>query len=132
MKKAVFILSILLMTIVSFSQESRTSNGFGRSGGGNPRMKEMLKQKLADELKLTESQSDSVATIQMESQKTMRDIKMDSAISQEEKENKLTELKAVRNKKLKAVLTDEQIGKLQEMVENMRKNRGQKEGAGKE
>ena len=132
MKKVVFTLSILLMTLVSFSQESRTSNGFGRSGGGNPRMKEMLKQKLADELKLTESQSDSVATIQMESQKTMRDIKMDSAISQEEKENKLTELKAVRNKKLKAVLTDEQIGKLQEMVENMRKNRGQKDEKGKE
>ena len=132
MKKAVFTLSILLMTLVSFSQESRTSNGFGRSGGGNTRMKEMLKQKLADELKLTESQSDSVATIQMESQKTLRDIKMDSAISQEEKENKLAELKAVRNKKLKAVLNDEQIIKLQEMIENMRKNRDQKDGSGKE
>ena len=95
-------------------------------------MKEMLKQKLADELKLTESQSDSVATIQMESQKTLRDIKMDSAISQEEKENKLAELKAVRNKKLKAVLNDEQIIKLQEMIENMRKNRDQKDGSGKE
>ena len=132
MKKTVFTLSILLMTLVSFSQESSTNNGFRRSGSGNPRMKEALKQKLTDELKLTESQADSVATIQMEAQKNMRDIKVDTSISKEEKENKLAEYKAVRNKKLKAVLNDEQIIKLQEMIENMRKNRDQKEGAGKE
>lgn len=127
MKKLFLALSILLMTTFAFSQDSKSSTGLRRGGGGadNPRMKEAIKQKLMSELKLTDVQADSVTVIQMESQKNMRELRKESSLSPEDKENKLTEMKAARNKKLKAILTEEQIGKLQEMMENMRKNREQ-------
>ena len=125
MKKLFLALSIMLMTTFAFSQDSKSSTGLGRGadGAGNPRMKEALKQKLISELKLTDAQADSVTVIQMESQRKMRELRMESSLSPEDKESKQTEIKAVRNKKLKAILTEEQIGKLQEMMENMRKNR---------
>lgn len=128
MKKLILAFSILCLTTNAFTQETQSNTGGLRRGGGgagNPRVKEVLKQKLISELNLTEVQADSVAAIQMDAQKNMRALKMESSLSPEDKENKLAEMKDARNKKLKALLTDEQIVKLQEMMDNMRKNREQ-------
>lgn len=128
MKKLILALCILCLTSNVFTQETQSNSGGMRRGGGgagNPRVKEALKQKLISELNLAEAQADSIAVIQMDAQKNMRALKMESSLSIEDKENKLAELKAARNKKLKALLTEEQIVKLQEMMDNMRKNREQ-------
>lgn len=129
MKKLFLAIGILCMTTISFSQETQSSMGMARRGGGagNPKMKEVLKQKLISELNLSEAQADSVSAIQMEAQKNMRELKMESSLSPEDKEKKLSEMKSARNKKLKAILSESQIAKLQEMLDNMRKNREQGE-----
>ncbi len=132
MKKIILAFTAILITLASFSQEgeSKNSGGLRRGGGGNPRMKEALKQRLITDLKLSPEQADSVSVIQFNHQKNARDLKQNTELSEDDKKNKMKDLIIERNAKLKGILNDEQIKKLQEMMEEM-KNRRQENGEGK-
>ncbi len=132
MKKFILALTAILFTIVSFSQEneSKNSGGLRRGGGGNPRMKEALKQRLITDLKLSPEQADSVSVIQFNHQKSAREIKQNTELSEDDKKSKMKQLIVERNAKLKSILNEDQIIKLQEMMEEM-KNRRQENGEGK-
>ena len=126
MKKGILALSILLLTVAAYAQESKTTNG-RRGGGGNPHMKEALTQQLVKELQLTDSQVDSVVSIQFDFQRDMRETKQNINITESDKEAKITEMKVARNNKLRAVLSAAQVEKLQAVIEEMRKTRQQQQ-----
>lgn len=130
MKKIILALTAILITIVSFSQEGegKNSGGLRRGGGGNPRMKEALRQRLVRDLQLTPEQADSVSAIQLYFQKSTRELKQNATFSEDEKKSKMKQLMVERNAKLKSILNDDQIKKLQEIVEEMKSRRQENSG----
>ena len=110
--------------------------GYSAPDGAHPRLEKRI-QKVVDELGLTDDQKAQVVQIMEESQDARRKIFEDHGItfgsgerpSPEQMKEIRPELKALRestHEKLKAILSDEQISKLEE-----RPHRGQREGEGK-
>ena len=90
----------------------------GRGGGG-----EMMKQRLKDELKFSDAKIDSVMAIQMDFQAKNRELRTDQSMSDADKKTKTEAATAARQARLKTVLNDEEIKKLDAYYEEMRKNR---------
>jgi predicted transglutaminase-like cysteine proteinase len=86
-----------------------------------------MKQKLKDELKLTDVQADSVTTIQQEFRPKMREVFMDQSMSQDDKKAKLAAINDQSNKRIQAVLGDDLFKKYQDWWQ---KNRPQRGGGG--
>jgi periplasmic protein CpxP/Spy len=105
-----------------------------QDGNGAPRdpakMREMMKERLKAELKLTDAQADSVASIQQEFGGKSRELRSNTTLSDEDKKAKMEELNQARKKRMKTVLTDEQVQKLEELNEKARKERMQRQGQG--
>lgn len=83
-----------------------------------------MKQKLKDDLKLTDVQADSVSAIQQEFRPQMREIFMDQSMSREDKQAKLQTIQAQADKRIQAVLGDDLFKKYQEWREQNRPQRG--------
>ena len=83
MKKLLFM--ICLFTVNTLAINAQTQQD--RPGGG--RMNEMIKQRLKDEIKLTDVQIDSVMAIQGEMQMKNRQIRMDENINEDQKKIKM-------------------------------------------
>jgi hypothetical protein len=116
MKKLLFLLfAALSIGVIAHAQPGR---------GQNP---EAMKQMLKDSLQLSDKQLDSVSAILQEFQPKQREIFMDQSMSREDKMAKIQELNKQRNARLKAVLTEEQMKKYQDMEERRR----QRQGAGR-
>jgi predicted nucleic acid-binding Zn ribbon protein len=86
-----------------------------------------MKQKLKDELKLSDVQADSVVAIQAEFRPKMREIFMDQSMSQDDKRAKLAPISEQQNKRIQAVLGDDLFKKYQDWWQ---KNRPQRQGGG--
>lgn len=86
-------------------------------------MNEMMKQRLKDEIKLTDVQIDSVMAIQGDMQGKNRQIRMDESMNEDQKKTKMDVNMAERKARLKNSLSEEQITKLDAMYEEMRKMR---------
>ena len=86
-----------------------------------------MKQKLKDDLKLTDVQADSVVAIQTEFHPKMREIFMDQSMSQDDKKAKLAPINEQQNKRIQAVLGDDLFKQYQEWWQ---KNRPQRQGGG--
>lgn len=95
-----------------------------RQGGDPAARKAAMIQRLKDELKLTDVQADSVATISQEFQPKMREIFMDQSLSQEDRKAKLDPIIDARNKRIQANLGDDLFKKYLEWQEKMRQQRG--------
>ncbi|MBS1915310.1 MAG: hypothetical protein JST87_03475 [Bacteroidetes bacterium] len=83
-----------------------------------------MKQKLKDDLKLTDVQADSVSAIQQEFRPQMREIFMDQSMSREDKQAKIQVIQAQADKRIQAVLGDDLFKKYQEWREQNRPQRG--------
>lgn len=124
MKKLLFVLA--LFATVSAVQAQ------GGGQGGDPaarmqRMKEMIKPQLIEKTKLTDAQADKVLEINMASQQKSREIRMDQAMSDDDKKKKNEEINAERLKAYAAIpLTADQIKAVNDFFEEMRKNRPQR------
>ncbi len=94
----------------------------GRGGGG-----EMMKQRLKDELKFSDVKIDSVMAIQMDFQMKNRGLRTDQSMSDADKKTKMETNNAARQARLKTVLSDEEIKKLDAYYEEMRKNRANRQ-----
>jgi len=85
--------------------------------------KAAMKQKLMDDLKFTDVQADSVANISQEYGPKMREIYMDQSLSQDDKKTKLAPINEERNKRLQAVLGDDNYKKYKDWEDKMRQQR---------
>lgn len=100
---------------------------YAQQGGGGRMDPAAMKQKLKDDLKLTDVQADSVVAISQEFRPKMRDIFMDQTLSQDDKRAKMTEIRDQQNKRVQAVLGDDLFKKYQDW---QAKNRPQRNGGG--
>ncbi|HEX4851637.1 MAG TPA: hypothetical protein VFV08_12555, partial [Puia sp.] len=83
-----------------------------------------MKQKMKDDLKLTDVQADSVSNIQKEFMPKRREIFMDQNMSESDKKTKLQSINDDANKRIQAVLGDDLFKKYQEWWEKNRPQRG--------
>jgi protein CpxP len=128
MKKLLLVLFVAaLASTATFAQDG--AGGGDRAARGKE-MREAMRTRLKDELKLTDVQADSVMSIQQDFQMKNRAIRQDQALSDDDKKAKTKDLETERNKKLKGILSDEQMTKLEAYNENMRKMREQRQGQG--
>lgn len=121
------IIACLVMVLSFTAIHSYAQNG----GGGADRMakmKEMMKQQLKDSLQLDDAKADQVVAIQSDFMQQRRPIMMDQSLSADDKKTKLKALSDAEKEKLKTVLTDDQIQKLEAMQRN--RMRGGRWGGG--
>ena len=113
-KKFAFILFVMsFFSVAGFAQ------------GGKQNMGEM-KKRLKDSLKLTDVQIDSVEAIKAEFQPRIKSIMKDESLSKDQKKEKVKPVKQEMVTRLKTFLTDEQFQKLEEMEQEMKKQKGNK------
>lgn len=93
--------------------------------GGRGQNLETMKQVYKDSLQLTDVQLDSVTVITKEFLPKQREIMMNQDMSREDKFAAMKVVNEERNKRLKAVLSDDQFKKLQEMEQRRRQQRFQ-------
>lgn len=122
MKKILF--TVLVLAVSAITVMAQQGQGGGRPGTGQ--MREMMRDRLKTELKATDAQADSILAIQQGFQMKARDVRMDQALSADDKKTKMTALESDRKTKLQAVLSAEQVTKVEELYENMRKMREQR------
>jgi len=105
-----------------------TTKALAQGGGnGDPaammqRMKERVKPALIEKTKLTDAQADKVIEISFANQRKRREIRMDQAMSAEDKTKKNTEIDEAQNKEFKTIpLTDDQVKEVNIFFEEYRK-----------
>ncbi len=100
------------------------SSLYAQQGDRAARAAEM-KQKMKDDLKLTDVQADSISAIQQEFMPKRREIFTDQSLSRDDKMTKIQEINDQANKRIQAVLGDDLFKKYQDWVQ---KNRPQRMG----
>ncbi|MFL9485689.1 hypothetical protein ACI6Q2_23100 [Chitinophagaceae bacterium LWZ2-11] len=116
MKKSIL---LILLTVAFFSvTKAQTPQNDRRA-----EMVQALKQRLKDEVKLSDVQADSVLAITLRYSTQIRPIRMDQSLSAEDKDNKVKPLENERNAKWKsnAGLNDDQLKKVKDLFDNMQK-----------
>jgi len=83
-----------------------------------------MKQRLKDELKLTDVQIDTVLAIQQVYQPRSREIWMDQTMSDTDKQAKMKVISEERNKRFETSLGKDLAQKLSEYYAKMQQNRG--------
>ncbi|MDQ6813629.1 MAG: hypothetical protein M3040_07835 [Bacteroidota bacterium] len=126
MKRTSLILTIfILCSSASFSQ--RFAIGGVHRGGTSPVDRQRMVEKLKSELKLTDDQANAVVVIQQDYQLKARSVKMDSQTTEQEKKEKLLPIEEERNQKLKKILNDEQINRIDEVTREVNNGRYKKQ-----
>lgn len=86
------------------------------------RMKDKIKPELVSKTGITEAQADKVIDITFSLQRQRRQVRMDQAISEDEKTKRYAEIDAARDKEYSAIpLTEEQIKAVNGFFEDIRK-----------
>ncbi len=128
MKKLFSIL--VAMTALVFSLQAQPPGG----GGGDPeamkaRMKERIKPMMVKEAGVSDAEADKILDINFDFQMKSRPIRMDQALSEDDKKKKMKEAEDARDASMKAIpLTDEKMAKVKTFYDEMRKK--QQEGRG--
>lgn len=128
-KKFLF-LAILGMALCASNSLLAQGGGRGDTTAMKKRQEEMLQQVKAD-LKLTDTQADSLSAIQKEFQGKMRAIFKDESVSREDKRTKMEPLNEERNKRLQAAFGDDLFKKYQAWMQEHRPQRGGGGGGGR-
>jgi hypothetical protein len=127
--RKLFLLIVLFTTVYA-------TKAVAQQGGGDPaammqRMKERIKPGLIEKAKLTDAEADKVIEINFSSQRKKRDVRMDQALSAEEKTKKNTEIEEAQTKELKAIpLSDDKIKDVTTFFEEYRKQQMERRNAG--
>ena len=104
---------------------SAFSTAFAQQGQGDMAARQAaMKQKLKDDLKLTDVQADSVSAINQEFRPQMRTIMMDQTMSQDDKKAKLQPISDAADKRIQAVLGDDLFKKYKDWRTANRPQRG--------
>jgi hypothetical protein len=110
MKKILFTLIVCAISFVS-AEAQVTSGGFRRAGTKHA-TKAMQRDKLKDTLNISEGKSKNVDALQQMYMLRIRAINLDTKLSKEERKSMIKEIQEERREKLRAVLTEEQLAKL--------------------
>lgn len=108
MKKIISVL-ILSASLIGVSADAQ------KGGQHGMQMKQMLK----DSLHLTDAQADSVVAIRAEFQKKIRSVMKDSTVAADKRKEEIQPLRKEMKTRLQAILTKEQMKKMQEMQQGM-------------
>lgn len=128
MKKIILSICILFTALTfTYAQDNRPAGGGQNRGTG----REAAKQRIKDELKLTDAQADSLMVVQQEFQMKNRELSSNTSISADDKKAKSKEFDSARRTKLKTFLNEDQLTKLDAYYENMRKIREQRQANNK-
>jgi hypothetical protein len=122
--KKIFMM-LLVVAISAGAAVAQDGNRPQRDGG---KMREAMKEKLKTDLKFTDVQVDSIMSIQQEFMGKNREVRTNTALSDDDKKAKMQELNEARKKRLKTILNEDQSKQLEEFYENMRKNREPRQG----
>jgi hypothetical protein len=120
--KKLFVLLFAFLTIGAVSQ--------AQQGSGRGMSPEAMIDAMKDSLNLSGKQVDSIKVIYKEFLPQLMAIRQDQEMSREDKMAKSKSLNEARNARIKAVLTDEQFKKYQEMEERRRQRMQQGAGRG--
>ena len=122
--KKIWVLTLLLVAFGLSSVQAQDGNRNGDPAAMLARMKERLKPQLIEKVKLTDAQADKVVEINFEGQRQRRELR---DLSQEDRQKKMAELNADRDKKLAAIpLTADQVKAVNDFFEEMRRNMPQR------
>lgn len=111
--KKLFVCSMIFMLAYTTVQAQTLTTGGFRRAGTNAQTKAMQRQKLQDSLGLTSDQSMKVDAIQQNFGLKIRALKLDTNIGEAERKSKLLELQAQRMGKLKEVISNQQIARME-------------------
>jgi len=118
MKKYIFVLVVLCISSTAFSQLRRAGTKKTMDSTSSPRMTRedrMERKEKLKELNLTEAQKVSMKEARNLQQESKRAIENDASLSPEQKSRKLKELRVAQMKKMKTILTPEQLEKFKQM-----------------
>ncbi|RFM26033.1 hypothetical protein [Deminuibacter soli] len=118
------IIACLVMVLSLTALHSYAQDGGGDRAARMQQMKEMQKQRLKDSLQIDDAKAEQVVNIQFESMQQQRTIWQDQSISADDKKSKMADLSAKTKDKLKTILTDDQITKLEAMQRNRMRQGG--------
>ena len=110
---------LLVMAVGSFTAVRAQQDPSARAAA--------MKQKMKDDLKLTDVQADSISAIHADMRPKMREIYQDQSLSDDDKKAKFKALNDQANTRIKAVLGDDLFKKYQDWWQ---KNRPQRMGGG--
>ena len=105
-------------------------------GGGDPeamkaRMKERIKPMLVQQAGVSDAEADKILDINFDFQMKSRPIRMDQALSEDDKKKKMKEAEDARDAAMKAIpLTEEKMVKVKAFYEEMRKRQQEGRGGG--
>jgi len=119
--KKLFLL-VFLFTTMYATKALAQGGGNGDPAAMMQRMKERVKPALIEKTKLTDAQADKIIEISFANQRKRREIRMDQAMSAEDKTKKNTEIDEAQNKEFKTIpLTDDQVKEVNIFFEEYRK-----------
>ena len=128
MKKLSLIAALALGTLVVCSTVAmaQDTNAAPKKGGkrGFPSVEQQM-ERLTTELSLTDEQKPKVEAVLKDSQKKRQDLFSDQSMDRQERRDKMTALREEQTKKLKEILTPDQMDKYTKMMEEM-KQKGRK------
>ena len=121
MKKMIFSIALLLaVNCAVYAQANEQRRGGARGA-------EMMKQRLKEELKFTDVKADSVTAIQQEFQSKNRELRTNSSMGDDKKKARMEQNDAERKTRLKALLSEEEMKKLDAYMESMKKMRQERQ-----
>jgi len=103
-------------------------------GGGDPeamkaRMKERVKPLLIQQVGVSDAEADKILEINFDFQMKTRELRMDQALSDDDRKKKMKELNDNRDKKVKEIpLSDEKVKAVNTFYEEMRKRQQEARG----
>jgi hypothetical protein len=121
MKKMIFAIALLLAVNCAVYAQANEQRRGGTRGA------EMMKQRLKEELKFTDVKADSVTVIQQEFQLKNRELRTNSSMGDDQKKDRMEQNDAERKTRLKALLSEEEMKKLDAYMESMRKMRQERQ-----
>ncbi len=96
----------------------------GKGGGNSPERMAQMKQRLKDEVKLTDVQIDSVMAINQAYQPRTREIRMDQNMSDADKQAKMKTINDERAKRIESAIGKDAAQKVTDFNAKMRANGG--------
>lgn len=93
-------------------------------------MAEQMKAKLKTELKIEDAKLDSVMAIQRNFGSQIREVRMNSSLTEEQKLERTKKLTEERTASLKKVLTDAQVEQMEAMMQAWRKDARERRESG--
>jgi Spy/CpxP family protein refolding chaperone len=100
------------------------------AGGPGGRMQGRQLEMMTQKLNLTTDQQTQIKAIQSDTMKQMMALREDTSLSQADKQSKMMDLRTTSQSKIRAVLTDEQKPKFDEMQAQMRERMKERQQGG--